>query len=69
MPVKPYTHVRLIPHEAEDGLMHRFEIRTSTFIEFDENPGRRAVSLKPTRAEAMEAAKEIAKAERERTGG
>lgn len=68
MPVKPYTHVRLIKHEPEHGLMKRFEIRTSTFIEFDEDPGRRAVNLKPTREEALEAATEIATAERERTG-
>lgn len=67
--IKPYTHVRLIPHEPEHGLMQRFEIRTSIFIEFDDNHGRRAVNRKPTREEALERAKEIAQAERERTGG
>lgn len=61
--VKTYTHVRLIP---DDGPKHRFEIRVSTFIEFDDDAGRRAVNLKPTRAEALEQAKEIARAERAR---
>lgn len=62
---KPYTHVRLI---RDDGPRHRFEIRVSTFIEFDDNAGRRAISGKPTQAQALDQAKEIARSERIRTG-
>lgn len=62
---KPYTHVRLIFHEAG---IERYEVRVSTFIEFDENPGRRAINLKPTKKQALEQAKEIANSERIRTG-
>jgi hypothetical protein len=62
---QPYTHVRLI---ADDGIKHRFEIRVSTFIEFDDNLGRRAVAQKLSRDEALKQAKEIARSERARTG-
>lgn len=62
---QPYSHVRLI---ADDGIKSRFEIRVSTFIEFDDNAGRRAVSNKPTRKQALEQAKQLARSERVRTG-
>lgn len=62
---KPYTHVRLI---VDDGIKSRYEIRVSTFIEFDDDAGRRAISGKPTKAKALEQAKEIARSERIRTG-
>lgn len=62
---KPYTHVRLI---LDDGIKSRFEIRVSTFIEFDDNAGRRAVSGKPTKKQALEMAQQIARSERVRTG-
>lgn len=63
---KPYTHVRLILHE--ESLMNRYEVRVSTFIEFDDNPGRRSISGKPTKKQAERTAKEIAVSERVRTG-
>lgn len=62
---KPYTHVRLI---LDDGIKSRFEIRVSTFIEFDDNAGRRAISGKPTKKQALEMAQQIARSERVRTG-
>ena len=55
---KPYTHIRLI-EDKERG--DRFEVRVSTYIEFDEHPGRRAISQKPSKGEALEIAKEIAR--------
>lgn len=61
---KPYTHVRLI---LDEGGIARYEIRVSTFVEFDENAGRRAVTGKPTKEQALEIAKEIARSERVRT--
>lgn len=64
---KPYTHVRLILHEDEAGLMTRYEVRVSTFIEFDENPGRRAITMAPSKKRALEIAQEIARKERART--
>jgi hypothetical protein len=63
MPVKPYIHVRIIP---DDSIKHRIEIRVSTFIEYDDDPRRRGITNKPSRDEAIEAAKEIAKAERDK---
>lgn len=65
--IKTYTHVRLL--EDPEPLKERYEIRTSIFIEFDDNPGRRAISKKPSKEEALAKAKEIALAERARTGG
>lgn len=65
---KPYTYVRLICSD-DGGLNQRFEVRVSTFIQFDDDPGRRAVNMKPTKAQAMEIAKEIARSELARTGG
>lgn len=62
---KPYTHVRLI---ADDGPRSRFEVRVSTFIEFDNDAGRRAISGHPTREQALEQAKEFARREQARTG-
>lgn len=64
---KPYTHVRLILDEGK--AIDRYEIRTSIFIEFDDNAGRRAVTGKPTKEQALEIAKEIARSEKARTGG
>lgn len=58
---KPYTHVRLI-EDVERG--DRYEIRVSTFIEFDDNPGRRAITGRPTKERALEMAKEIAREKR-----
>lgn len=65
MPIKPYTHVRLI---QDDDKLHRFEIRVSTFIEYDDNAGRRAVNGKPTKKQALEEAQRIARNEKVRTG-
>lgn len=62
---KPYTYVRLILHE--EGI-ERYEVRVSTFIEFDENAGRRAVTGKPTKEQALEAAKKLARAEQDKLG-
>ena len=59
---KPYTYVRLILDEGD--ALNRYEIRVSTFVEFDDNPGRRAVTGKPTKKQALEIAKEIAQRER-----
>lgn len=64
---KPYTHVRLIRH-CDGGLNQRFEIRVSTFVQFDDNAGRRAVTGHPTQKQAEQTAKEIARSERMRTG-
>ena len=54
----PYTYIRLI-EDKERG--DRYEVRVSTFIEFDEHPGRRAISRKPSKEEALEIAKSIAR--------
>ena len=62
---KPYTHVRLIEDKER---IARFEVRISTFIEYDENPGRRAISEKPSREEALKIAKELAKAAKVKAG-
>jgi hypothetical protein len=58
---KPYTHVRLID---DAGPMDRYEIRVSTFIEYDDDPGRRAINGKPTKERALQMAKEIARQKR-----
>ena len=55
---KTYTHVRLTEDKHQ---IARFEVRISTFIEFDEDPGRRSISGKPTREEALKIAREIAR--------
>jgi hypothetical protein len=65
---KPYTYVRLICSD-DDDLKQRFEVRVSTFIEFDDNAGRRAVNMKPTKEQAMKIAQDLARSELERTGG
>lgn len=64
---KPYTHVRLICSD-DHGLNQRYEIRVSTFVQFDENPGRRSITGQPSKREAEVIAKEIARGERARTG-
>lgn len=64
--IKTYTHVRLI---EDDSLKERFEIRVSTFIEYDENPGRRAISGKPCREEALAAARKLAREAQDRLDG
>ncbi|MCS3725934.1 hypothetical protein [Bradyrhizobium betae] len=64
---EPYTHVRLICSD-DGGLNHRYEIRVSTFVQFDENPGRRSISGLPSKKQAEEIAKKIARSERDRTG-
>ena len=56
------TIVRLIPHEES------FEVRVSTFVYFDNDPGRRSINGRPSRHDAEEQAKEIARAERARAG-
>ena len=63
----PYTHVRLICSDDGD-LNHRYEIRVSTFVQFDENPGRRSINGLPSKKEAEEIAKKIARNERDRAG-
>lgn len=62
---KPYTHVRLI---EDNGAKPRYEVRISIFVEWDEDAGRRAVTGKPTKEQALEQAKEIAREERELDG-
>lgn len=62
---KTYTYVRLL---EDKGGIARYEVRTSTFIEYDENPGRRAVNGKPDKKRALEIAQEIARSEKARTG-
>lgn len=64
---KPYTNVRLIL-EDDGNLNQRYEVRVSTFVQFDRNAGRRAVTGHPTKKQAEEIAKEIARRERARTG-
>lgn len=59
---KPYTIVRLM--FDKDDPLDRYEIRVSHFVEFDENPGRRAVTGKPSKKQALEIAKEIARREK-----
>lgn len=39
---KPYTHVRLICSDDGD-INQRYEIRVSTFVQFDDNAGRRSM--------------------------
>ena len=58
-----YIHVRLIQDKTRD----RFEIRVSTFVEYDDNSGRRAVSGLPEKR-ALVIAQEIARSEQARTG-
>jgi hypothetical protein len=58
---KPYTHVQLLLDKARGD---RFEIRTSTYVEFDEDPGRRSVTGNPSKKQALDIAKEIARRER-----
>jgi hypothetical protein len=58
-----YIHVRLIQDKTRD----RFEIRVSTFVEYDDNAGRRAVSGLPEKR-ALVIAQEIARSEQARTG-
>lgn len=53
--IKTYTHVTL--KENPDPLIERFEIRVSTFIEYETDKGRRAINKKPTREEALERAR------------
>lgn len=65
---KPYTHVRLICDDDGD-LNQRYKVRVSTFVQFDDNPGRRAVTGHPSKAEAEAIARQIARSERARTGG
>jgi hypothetical protein len=60
---KTYTNVRLIL-EDDGNLNQRFEVRVSTFVQFDDNAGRRAVTGHPTKQQAMVIAQEIARAER-----
>jgi len=64
---EPYTHVRLICSN-DGGLNHRYEIRVSTFVQFDDNPGRRSITGHPSKEEAERIAKKIARAERDRIG-
>lgn len=62
---KPYTHVRLILDKSD--ALNRYEIRVSHYVEFDENPGRRAINKKPSKKAALEIAKEIARREKARS--
>lgn len=59
---KPYTHVRLIFDKIDP--LNRYEIRVSHYVEFDEDPGRRAVTGKPSKKQALEIAQEIARREK-----
>lgn len=63
---KPYTHVRLI---LEEEPLHRYEVRVSIYVEYDDNPGRRAVTGKPTKEQALEQAKKLAREEQEKLDG
>ncbi|MCK1668684.1 hypothetical protein [Bradyrhizobium sp. 153] len=51
--------VRIIPHEES------IEVRVSTFIYFDDDPGRRSINGRVSRDDAVEEAKRIASAERD----
>lgn len=50
--------VRLIQHDES------FEVRVSTFVYFDDVAGRRAITGRPTREQALQKATEIARQER-----
>ena len=63
----PYTHITL--KEDPEPLKGRYEVRVSTFVEFDADPGMRAISGRPSKSQALEIAKEIARREKARTGG
>jgi hypothetical protein len=53
------TVIRIIKH-AES-----YEVRTSRFFYFDDNPGRRSISNRMSPKEAEEAAKALARTERD----
>ena len=52
--------IRIIKH-AES-----YEVRTSRFFYFDDNPGRRSINNRMSPKEAEEAAKALARTERDR---
>ena len=54
--------VRIIKH-AES-----YEVRVSRFFYFDDNPGRPSINNRMSPEEAEEAAKELARAKREKIG-
>lgn len=58
---KPYSYVRL--YEDKGGIA-RYEVRVSTYIEFDDNAGRRAISGLPSKTQALQQAKELARSRR-----
>ena len=63
---RPYANVRLIQHD-DGNLNQRFEIRVSTFVQFDDNADRCAISGHPTKEKALELALQIARCERIKT--
>jgi len=65
---KPYSIVRLLCRD--DGNLNQcYEVRVSIFVQFDENPGRRDITRHPSKAQAEQIAKNIARVERDRIGG
>lgn len=56
----PPPLIRIIPHPES------VEVRVSTFIYFDDDPGRRSVTGRLTRQQAEDAAKTLARAKRPR---
>ncbi|MET4240241.1 hypothetical protein [Bradyrhizobium sp. RT10b] len=51
--------VRVIPHEES------IEVRVSTYVYFDDNPGRRSINGRVSRDEAVAEAKRIAREARD----
>ncbi len=68
----PYHTVRIIPHSIETiPECGTIEVRVSYFFAWDDNKGRRDMSLSVdmTKEQALEAAKEFARKEREKLDG
>jgi hypothetical protein len=60
----PYHTVRIIPHTIDSiPECGRFEVRVSYFFEWDDDKGRRLRPDAMTQEQALEVAKELARAE------
>lgn len=62
--MRTQTTVRLIKHGTSS-----YEVRTSTWFYFDDNPGRRAISGHAAPEDALRAAQRLARTEHDRTRG
>lgn len=60
MPEHQHRVIRIIPH------VESIEVRVSSFFYFDDDPGRRSVTDRLTRQQAEDAAKALARSERDR---